>query len=194
MSKRHQQSPGSAAGLTAAPLNFPAGSDGTPFRLLLVDDEAHALSSLGQLLHGRGYHLTCVATGGEALAHLARDSFDLVLLDLRLPDIGGHQVMDFINEQGIDADVIVMSGEVGIDAAIGALKRGAYDYLRKPYAREELLTTVGNALEQRRLAASNARIANSFIIQTFLSYRLLITIKKIYFSINILLPCYELRC
>jgi FixJ family two-component response regulator len=55
--------------------------------------------------------------------------------------------MDFINEKGIDADVIVMSGEVGIDAAIGALKRGAYDYLRKPYSREELLKTVGNALK-----------------------------------------------
>ncbi len=69
--------------------------------------------------------------------------------------------MDFINDRGIDADVIVMSGEVGIDAAIGALKRGAYDYLRKPYSREELLKTVSNALGQRRLALDNARIAHA---------------------------------
>ena len=87
------------------------------------------------------------SSGAEALAHLSKLRFDLVLLDLRLPDIGGHEIMDFINEKGIDADVIVMSGEVGIDAAIGALKRGAYDYLRKPYSREELLKTVGNALQ-----------------------------------------------
>ncbi|PQO94398.1 two-component system response regulator [Massilia phosphatilytica] len=129
-------------------------------RLLLVDDEPRLLASLYELLQGRGYQLVTAATGGEALAHLARLRFDLVLLDLRLPDIGGHEIMDFINEKGIDADVIVMSGEVGIDAAIGALKRGAYDYLRKPYSREELLKTVANALKQRRLEQANARIAS----------------------------------
>jgi diguanylate cyclase (GGDEF)-like protein/PAS domain S-box-containing protein len=129
-------------------------------RLLLVDDEPRLLSSLYELLQGRGYQLVTAATGSEALAHLSRLRFDLVLLDLRLPDIGGHEIMDFINEKGIDADVIVMSGEVGIDAAIGALKRGAYDYLRKPYSREELLKTVANALKQRRLEEANARIAN----------------------------------
>ena len=129
-------------------------------RLLLVDDEPRLLASLYELLQGRGYQLVTAATGSEALAHLSRLRFDLVLLDLRLPDIGGHEIMDFINEKGIDADVIVMSGEVGIDAAIGALKRNAYDYLRKPYSREELLKTVANALKQRRLQEANARIAN----------------------------------
>ena len=129
-------------------------------RLLLVDDEPRLLASLHDLLQGRGYQLVTAATGAEALAHLSRLRFDLVLLDLRLPDIGGHEIMDFINAKGIESDVIVMSGEVGIDAAIGALKRGAYDYLRKPYSREELLTTVANALKQRRLEESNARIAN----------------------------------
>jgi diguanylate cyclase (GGDEF)-like protein/PAS domain S-box-containing protein len=129
-------------------------------RLLLVDDEPRLLASLHELLQGRGYQLVTAATGSEALAHLSRVRFDLVLLDLRLPDIGGHEIMDFINEKGIESDVIVMSGEIGIDAAIGALKRGAYDYLRKPYSREELLKTVANALKQRRLEETNARIAN----------------------------------
>ncbi len=169
MSKRHQQLPGSHTDVSPGPLNFPAGvpvfseplaaTDGKPSRLLVVDDEARALRSLGQLLHGRGYHLTCVASGGEALALLARERFDLVLLDLRLPDVGGNQVMDFINQQGIDAGVIVISGMVEIEAAIGALKRGAHDYLRKPYSREELLQTVANALQQRRLEQGNRLIA-----------------------------------
>lgn len=57
--------------------------------------------------------------------------------------------MDFINANGIDTKVIVLSGDTGIDAAIGALKRGAYDYLRKPHTREELLATVDNALKQK---------------------------------------------
>jgi diguanylate cyclase (GGDEF)-like protein/PAS domain S-box-containing protein len=128
-------------------------------RLLLVDDEPRLLTSLHQLLQNRGYHLVTASSGTEAIAHLSRMHFDLVLLDLRLPDIGGHEIMDFINAKSIDADVIVMSGEVGIDAAIGALKRGAYDYLRKPYSREELLKTVANALGQRNLKLENERIA-----------------------------------
>jgi len=146
------------AGMPDTPAGLPGIADQP--RLLLVDDEPRLLASLHELLRDRGYHLTTAGSGSEAIAHLSTLRFDLVLLDLRLPDIGGHEIMDFINAKGIDADVIVMSGEVGIDAAIGALKRGAYDYLRKPYAREELLTTVGNALEQRRLATANARIAN----------------------------------
>ena len=129
-------------------------------RLLLVDDEPRLLSSLYELLRDRDYHLVTASCGKEALAHLSRVRFDLVLLDLRLPDMSGHDIMDFINDRGIDADVIVMSGEVGIEAAIGALKRGAYDYLRKPYSREELLKTVANALQQRALAEANLRIAS----------------------------------
>ena len=142
-----------------APISDTLETDSLP-RLLLVDDEPRLLSSLYELLQGRGYRLATASSGSEALAQLSRQRFDLVLLDLRLPDIGGHDIMDFINEKGINADVIVMSGEVGIDAAIGALKRGAYDYLRKPYSREELLTTVANALQQRRLAADNERITH----------------------------------
>lgn len=152
--------PFSASATSSSPHDTQTSLGIDQHRLLLVDDEPRLLASLYELLQGRGYQLVTAATGGEALAHLARLRFDLVLLDLRLPDIGGHEIMDFINEKGIDADVIVMSGEVGIDAAIGALKRGAYDYLRKPYSREELLKTVANALKQRRLEQANARIAS----------------------------------
>ncbi|MGZ8292131.1 MAG: putative bifunctional diguanylate cyclase/phosphodiesterase [Telluria sp.] len=143
-----------------APTPISQSESGNLPRILLVDDEPRLLSSLYELLRGRDYHLVTATCGSEALAHLSRLRFDLVLLDLRLPDVSGHQIMDFINEKGIDVDVIVMSGEVGIDAAIGALKRGAYDYLRKPYSREELLKTVANALQQRRLEMANRRIAS----------------------------------
>jgi diguanylate cyclase (GGDEF)-like protein/PAS domain S-box-containing protein len=128
-------------------------------RLLLVDDEPRLLSSLYELLRGHDFQLVTASSGSEALTHLNRLQFDLVLLDLRLPDMSGHEIMDFINAKEIDADVIVMSGEAGIDAAIGALKRGAYDYLRKPYNPPELLKTVDNALQKRRLAVENRRIS-----------------------------------
>ncbi|HEX8611564.1 MAG TPA: EAL domain-containing protein [Telluria sp.] len=129
-------------------------------RILLIDDEPRLLSALHELLRDRGFELVTARSGAEALAQLTNRRFDLVLLDLRLPDMSGHEIMDFINEREIDADVIVMSGDVGIEAAIGALKRGAYDYLRKPYSREEMLKTVGNALQQRSLAMDNERIAS----------------------------------
>jgi DNA-binding NtrC family response regulator len=130
--------------------------DNCPRILLLVDDEPRLLSSLYELLRDRDYHLVTATCGSEALAQLTRLQFDLILLDLRLPDMSGHEIMDFINDKGIDGDVIVMSGDVGIDSAIGALKRGAYDYLRKPYSREELLKTVDNALQKRRLESTTS--------------------------------------
>lgn len=146
-----------ALGQQSPPRTFAAGGSGP--RLLLVDDEPMLLSSLCELLKGRGYHLVTASTGGEAMSHLERMKFDLALLDLRLPDYSGHEIMDFININGIDTKVIVLSGDTGIEAAIGALKRGAYDYLRKPHTREELLTTVDNALKQKRLENENHNIA-----------------------------------
>ena len=128
-------------------------------QLLLVDDEPLMLDSLCELLNHRGFALSTAASGVEAIQQLSQTAFDLVILDLRLPDIGGHQIMDFMKASGIDANVIVTSGDNSIDAAIGALRRGAYDYLRKPYPREELLKAVNNALQQRQLAAENKRIA-----------------------------------
>ena len=130
-----------------------------PFRLLLVDDEPRLLASLYALLEDSGHELRTATCGSEAVALLEQMPFDLALLDLRLPDFGGHQIMDVINRKKLDTDVIVLSGETGIDGAIGALKRGAYDYLRKPYSREELLSTVENALRKRRLESDNKRIA-----------------------------------
>ena len=130
-----------------------------PFRLLLVDDEPRLLARLYALLEDSGHELRTATCGSEAVALLEQMPFDLALLDLRLPDFGGHQIMDVINRKKLDTDVIVLSGETGIDGAIGALKRGAYDYLRKPYSREELLSTVENALRKRRLESDNKRIA-----------------------------------
>jgi len=127
-------------------------------QLLLVDDEPRMLDSLASLLGGRGYDLTKVSDGRQAMALLQSQPFDLVMLDLCLPDVSGHTVMEFILEQHLNTDVIVVSGDSGIDAAIGALKRGAYDFLRKPYASGELLKAVNNALRQRELLAQNKHI------------------------------------
>jgi diguanylate cyclase (GGDEF)-like protein/PAS domain S-box-containing protein len=126
----------------------------------LVDDELHALTSLYELLRNRGFQLTVAMNGGEAISHLAAQSFDLMLLDLGLEDIDGHDVMAYISERNIDTDVIVISGKTDIDSAIGALRGGAHDYVRKPYSQEEVLNTVSNALKQRALARANRMMAD----------------------------------
>lgn len=128
-------------------------------RLLLVDDEPRMLSSLCALLGDSNYQLVTATRGSEAMELLSGAKFDLVLLDLRLKDLGGMEIMDFMRRQNVDTSIIVLSGETGIDSAIGALKSGAHDYLRKPYGRDELLKTVDNVLNQRLLKAENRRVA-----------------------------------
>lgn len=150
-----------------------AATDAAVPRLLLVDDEPRLLRSLHALLDGKGYYLATAGSGREALAQLASFPFDLVLLDLRMPDMSGHDVMDFINARGIDISVIILSGDTGVEAAIGAVNRRAYGYLRKPYQHGELLNLVGNALEKRRLEAENKAFA-SRIERSETLYRFLI--------------------
>lgn len=128
-------------------------------QVLLVDDEPRILETLQALLQGRGYALYTASNGREALELLHACTFDLVILDLQMPEVSGQDVMDFMPARNQDVSVIVTSGASDIEAAIGAIRHGAYGYLRKPYPREELLKTVDNALQQRRLQAENARIA-----------------------------------
>jgi len=127
-------------------------------RLLLIEDDPGLLYGLCELLGTGDYHLETAATGMEACEKLNQMPVDLVLLDLNLPDLSGHAIMDFINARELDTSVIVMSGNNGIDAAIGALRRGAYGYLRKPYSGDELLNTVQNVLQKRSLQAENRAI------------------------------------
>jgi len=128
-------------------------------RILIVDDEPMMLASLRELLRMPDYELTTASCGQAAIDHLAHAKFDLAIIDMRLPDMSGSEIMDFINASNADTDVIVISGNNDIDTAIGALKRGAFDYLRKPYAREELLKTVDNVMKQRALKLDNRRFA-----------------------------------
>jgi diguanylate cyclase (GGDEF)-like protein/PAS domain S-box-containing protein len=128
-------------------------------RILVVDDEARLRHSLRLLLEREGRQVDECATGAEAVAALSGQQYDLVLLDLRLPDMTGLQVMDRLKSQLASVTVIVVSADDVIDSAIGALRRGAYDFVRKPYQPEELLNTVDNALQRRALEQSHALIS-----------------------------------
>jgi len=128
-------------------------------RVLLVDDEPRMLDSLHALLNGKGYELTRAGGGQEAIELLVKTQFDLVILDLHMPHVSGHDVMNFMNTNNRRSNVIVASGASEIDAAIAAIRSGAYGYLRKPYSSAELFKTVDNALQQCKLQYENQSIA-----------------------------------
>jgi diguanylate cyclase (GGDEF)-like protein/PAS domain S-box-containing protein len=154
------------------PKNDPESPDRRPC-LLLVDDEPKLLESLQALLEGENLELISTSAGAEACRLLSASRFDLVLLDLGMPDVSGHQVMDFIRKEGIDTHIIVISGDIDINAAIGALKRGAYDYLRKPYNRDDLLHTIAKALKERHLADQH-RLVSEKLLHSEKLYRYLV--------------------
>ncbi len=123
--------------------------------ILVVDDELHLRNSLSALLGLHGFAVVTADGGRAAIELLQSQQFDLVLLDLFMADVDGHQVMDFITDQQLDPCVIVVSGDVSIDSAISALRRGACDFLRKPYEPDEMLLKVENTLIKRRLEKEN---------------------------------------
>jgi len=141
-------------------------------RILIVDDQVALLESLQALLRITGYQVS-IATGGvEALDALQQGGFDLVLLDLQMPGLDGQEVLRMVMQQRIDVEVVVVSGESSFFAVKSAMRNGAYDFIRKPYDPEELLTTVNNALEHhwqtKRLRHSEESLGRSEKIHRFI--------------------------
>jgi len=126
--------------------------------LLIVEDEPRYLESTRLLLTPYIQRIDAAMTGAQALAWLAQRSYDLVLLDLRLPDTSGHELMAHLRERHPGTRIIVMSGDSQIESAINCIRLGAYDYLRKPSEPEELIKTVRNAAHKVRLERDNLRM------------------------------------
>ncbi|MFH1992805.1 MAG: response regulator [Pseudomonadota bacterium] len=133
-------------------------------KVLIVDDDLRMCESLAALLKHQNYELKTCSSGRNAVDCLNKDVFDLVLLDMVIPDMDGYQIMDHINEQRLNTLVIVITGNVSTESAIGALRRGAYDYIRKPFEPEELLLTVKNGLDHRRLKRENDVVNNKLVL------------------------------
>jgi len=124
-------------------------------KILIVDDDPVVLKSLQDLLSFRGFSPDVAIGGQEAIVFLDQNSYDLVLLDLHMPYVSGHDVMAHIRNNNINTSVIIVSGETSFEAAKNACSQGAYDFLRKPYATDELIITINNALKEKRLQKQN---------------------------------------
>ncbi len=127
-------------------------------RVLIVDDEPIQLESLKEMVALSGYQVEATSSGLDAIDYLQKYTFEVMLLDLNMPDLSGYNVIDFVREHSIEVKIIVVSGESNFDAVTRALRLGAYDFIKKPYVPDELLATMKNAAHRMGLEASNNRI------------------------------------
>jgi putative nucleotidyltransferase with HDIG domain len=119
-------------------------------RILAVDDEPHVRSMIGATLERQGFDVQLASSGREALEILDRSAFDLVLTDIVMQDGNGIALLDRIHGQQPQLPVIMVTAIHDISVAIDSMRRGAYDYLLKPFEREHLVSTVKRALDHRQ--------------------------------------------
>ena len=115
-------------------------------RILIVEDNEALLSSLLEVLQTEGYDVDTVKTGQEAIAKFNSQTYDLVILDIQLPDMEGIGLLGIPAAQGTRTVKIVLTGHPGMDKAAGAVLQGADAYLMKPVSPEELLGLVKSKL------------------------------------------------
>ncbi len=121
--------------------------------VLLVDDDAPFRQVTAGELRRLGFEVSTAASGGEAIRLAAESEPDVVLLDLRLPDTGGMEVLETLRENSPGAEVLMLTGHGSIDTAIESMRRGAFDYIVKPCPLAELEVRLHRALERRALRA-----------------------------------------
>ncbi len=124
--------------------------------LLLVEDEAPLRQAIAEQLGDRGYRVEQAESGEAALAHLADFAFDIIVTDLRLPGIDGCTVIEAAVARYPHIIAIVVTGFGTVKDAVEAIKRGAWDFVSKPFQIDELLHVLDSAIEQRRLKSENA--------------------------------------
>jgi two-component system nitrogen regulation response regulator NtrX len=126
--------------------------------VLIIDDEASIRSSLQGILEDEGYSVRTAETGERGLGLLKDQAFDLILLDIWLPEMNGIEVLRKIKSGEDGPQVVVISGHGTIETAVQATKLGAFDFLEKPLSLEKVILTVQNALRQKRLEEENIQL------------------------------------
>jgi two-component system, NtrC family, nitrogen regulation response regulator NtrX len=125
------------------------------FRVLVIDDESAIRDSLKMTLEYEGYEVLGAATGQEGLSLAEREAPDLVLLDVKMPGMDGIEVLERLRSMNDSVPVIVVSGHGTISTAVDATKKGAFDFIEKPFASDRVLVSLRNALDHRQLRDEN---------------------------------------
>ncbi len=124
----------------------------TVSRVLVVDDEPTVRRSLARMLLGRGMEVETADDGRAALEWLDRERFDVALVDLMMPNVGGLELLSHVKEKGVEVEIIMMTAFGDVETAVQAVRAGAYHFLTKPFrSNDEVVLTVAKAAEHRRL-------------------------------------------
>ncbi len=127
-------------------------------KILVVDDEESMRHMLTLILKREGYEVQAVGKGIEALKFAESESFDFILSDVVMPEMDGLTLLQALKQKKVEASVIMMSAYGNLDTAVEAMKRGAYDYVNKPFKPDEILLTLRKAEERENLRQENQRL------------------------------------
>ncbi len=149
----------SVAGERAAAL---APANAGAFKVLVVDDQRNMRTTTALVLRQAGYAVVEAEDGAAAIRRVAAESFDVVLTDVRMGAVDGMEVLRATLEAAPNTQVIVMTAYGTIESAVEAIRRGAYDYLAKPFQEDELLLRMAKAVEKRRLLGEVSLLRRDF--------------------------------
>ena len=127
-------------------------------KILVVDDDGSMRHMLSLILKREGYEVQAVGKGSEALNLVASESFDFILSDVVMPGMGGLELLQALKEKKVETTVIMMSAYGNLGTAVEAMKRGAYDYISKPFRPDEVLLALRKAEERENLRKENLRL------------------------------------
>jgi DNA-binding NtrC family response regulator len=157
-------------------------------RILVVDDERDICRALEFLLKGEGYIVETALSGEEAIERIKNEHFDVVLTDLKMEKMDGIAVLEKTKELSSDTAVIIMTAFASVESAVEAMKKGAADYIVKPFLNEEIRITVRRVIEQKRLVAENIALKQQlsqrmgcmdFVTDSEAMFRILETLEKV---------------
>jgi two-component system response regulator AtoC len=132
-------------------------------KILVIDDEESMRHMLTLILKREGYEVQAVEKGGEALQLVDSESFDFILSDVVMPEMDGLTLLHALKQKKVEATLIMMSAYGNLDTAVEAMKRGAYDYISKPFKPDEILLTLRKAEERENLRQANIRLQRELI-------------------------------
>jgi response regulator RpfG family c-di-GMP phosphodiesterase len=153
-----------AAGAEAAPESSDYVLTADTARILVVDDEKVIREILADFLSMEGYVVQAVEDGAAAMEELKKRSYNLVISDLKMPNMGGLELIAKITEESIPVLTVIMTGFGTVETAIEAMKKGAYDYILKPFKVEEVIHIVQRGLDRQRLQHENIRLKDALSI------------------------------